>query len=214
VRDALPADLRGKRRIYGKDLPPELTEEVWRLYRDAMTPLHDAGKLGAILMQYPSWFLPNRRNSEALLEAQARLAPLPMAVELRNGRWLAGGRAERFFDWLRQHELTYVVVDEPQGLDTSVPPFAAATSPRLSMLRMHGRRTETWERPEVGVLERFRYLYDEQELAEWLPRVAQLASRAAETHVVMNTCYANYAATTAEEFAHLLQHAAGARHTA
>src|SRR5690606_18841298 len=103
------------------------------------------------------WFLPNRRNSEALLEARDRLAPLKMAVEVRNGMWLAGGRAERFFGWLRENGLTYVVVDQPQGLASSVPPFRSVTDERLAMLRMHGRRVETWERPEVGVLERFRY---------------------------------------------------------
>jgi uncharacterized protein YecE (DUF72 family) len=205
LKEALPGELRRKRRVYGKDLPPELSGEVWRLYRDSLLPLHDAGKLGAILMQYPKWVLPNRRNSEAMLEARERLAPLPMAVEIRNGRWLAGGRAERFFQWLTDHELTYVVVDQPQGLDTSVPPFNAFTTPRLAMVRMHGRRVETWERPEVGVLERFRYLYEDEELAEWVPRVADLARRAAETHVIMNTCYANYATTSAEEFAALLQ---------
>jgi uncharacterized protein YecE (DUF72 family) len=211
LREALPPALGGKRRIYGKDLPPELRDEVWRLYREALEPLQTAGKLGAVLMQYPAWFLPNRRNSDALLEARERLAPLPMAVEVRNGRWLSGGRAERFFGWLTDNGLTYVVVDQPQGLDTSVPPFPGFTTPRLAMVRMHGRRVETWERPEVGVLERFRYLYDESELAEWVPRVADLSARAAETHVVMNTCYANYATTTAEEFAALLQRSGGAR---
>jgi uncharacterized protein YecE (DUF72 family) len=211
LKDALPQALRVKRRIYGKDLPPELTDEVWRLYGEAFEPLHSAGKLGAILMQYPKWFLPNRRNTEALLEARDRLAPLTIAVEIRNGRWLAGGRAERFFQWLTDNAVTYVVVDQPQGLDSSVPPFNAFTNPRLAMVRMHGRRVETWERPEVGVLERFRYLYDERELAEWVPHVADLAARAAETHVVMNTCDANYATTTAEEFATMLQRVGGAR---
>jgi uncharacterized protein YecE (DUF72 family) len=214
LKEALPRALRDRRRIYGKDLPPELTDEVWRIYRDALSPLHTAGKLGAILLQYPRYFLPNRRNSESLLEAKERLAPLPVAVEIRNGRWLAGSRAERLFGWMRDNALTYVVVDQPQGLDSSVPPVETLTTPRLAMVRMHGRRVETWERPEVGVLERFRYLYDETELGEWAPRVAALAARAAETHVIMNTCYANYATTTAEEFAALLQRTGQARSTA
>lgn len=211
IRDALPGDLRGKRRVYGKDLPPDVNDEVWRLYREAFEPLHTVGKLGAILMQYPKWYLPNRRNSDALLEARDRLAPLPIAVEVRHGSWLAGGRAERFFDWLREHGLTYVVVDQPQGLSSSVPSFPGLTNERLAMVRMHGRRVETWERPEVGVLERFRYLYEERELAEWVATIANLSQRAMETHVIMNNCYANYATTNAEEFAAIMQRLGEAR---
>lgn len=205
IRDALPGKLRSKRRVYGKDLPPEILDEVWRIYREALQPLHDAGKLGAILMQYPKWYLPNRRNSEALLEALDKLKPFRMAVEVRNGLWLAEGRAERFFGWLRDNGLTYVVVDQPQGLPSSVPPLKAVTNESLAMLRMHGRRVETWERSEVGVLERFRYLYEEKELAEWVSAVGDLSQRAVETHVIMNNCYANYATTNAEEFAAIMQ---------
>src|SRR5690606_5865161 len=77
IREALPADVRDKRRIYSKDLPTELRDEVWRVYRDALEPLRAAGKLGAVLMQYPRWFMPNRANSREILEARDRLAPLP-----------------------------------------------------------------------------------------------------------------------------------------
>ncbi len=211
LRDALPAELGAKRRIYGTDLPPELADEVWRLFHDAMEPLVTARKLGAVLVQYPRWFMPNRENSDAILEARARLAPLPVAIEVRNGRWLANeDRADRFVKWLAKHDLSYVVVDQPQGLDSSVPPISALASPRLAVVRFHGRRTETWERPEVGVLERFRYLYDEREMTEWVPRIADLASRAAETHVIMNNCYANYGTTNAAEFAQIFQRVTGA----
>jgi uncharacterized protein YecE (DUF72 family) len=211
IREALPRALRDKRRIYSKDLPTELLDAVWRIYREALEPLRTAGKLGAILMQYPRWFMPNRANSTELLEARDRLAPLPMAVEVRNGRWLANeDRAARLFAWLADNDLSYVVVDQPQGLESSVPPLAAVASPRLAIVRFHGRRVETWERPEVGVLERFRYLYDERELADWAPRVAELSQRADETHVIMNNCYANYGTTNAEEFAEILQRVSSA----
>ncbi|HUF29622.1 MAG TPA: DUF72 domain-containing protein, partial [Gemmatimonadaceae bacterium] len=188
----------------------ELADEVWRLFREAMEPLRATGKLGAVLVQYPRWFMPNRANSEAIVEARERLAPLPIAVEIRNGRWLASDdRAARFVRWLSSHDLSYVVVDQPQGLKSSVPPILAIASPRLAVVRFHGRRTETWERPEVGVLERFRYLYDENELAEWAPRIADLASRAEETHVIMNNCYANYGTTNAAEFAQMFLRVTG-----
>jgi uncharacterized protein YecE (DUF72 family) len=53
-------------------------------------------------------------------------------------------------------------------------------------------------------VERFRYLYDRDELADWAPRVRELASGATDTHVLFNNCYANYGATNALELSQLL----------
>ena len=61
-------------------------------------------------------------------------------------------KQERTLDLLREIGATYVVVDEPQGFKTSVPPVVAATSPDLAMIRFHGHNAETWEKrgPERG----------------------------------------------------------------
>jgi uncharacterized protein YecE (DUF72 family) len=71
-------------------------------------------------------------------------------------------------------------------------------------VRFHGRRTETWEATNIKTVERFRYLYDDEELAEWGPRVREAASQARDTHVLFNNCYANYGATNALQFAQLM----------
>jgi uncharacterized protein YecE (DUF72 family) len=97
------------------------------------------------------------------------------------------------------------MVDEPQGLESSVPPVAATTSRRLAVVRFHGRRAATWEKRNVTVAEKFRYLYGRDELAEWAPKVLDAASRARETHVVFNNCYGNYATTNALEMTALLR---------
>jgi uncharacterized protein YecE (DUF72 family) len=81
----------------------------------------------------------------------------------------------------------------------------AVTSPELAVVRFHGRRTETWEKPGIPTVERFRYLYDREELGEWVPRLREAASAARETHVLMNNCFSNYGATNAREIAALLQ---------
>ncbi len=54
------------------------------------------------------------------------------------------------------------------------------------------------------MVERFRYLYDEEQLSEWVPRIQEAATRAPEVHVLMNNCYANYGTTNAREIADLL----------
>jgi uncharacterized protein YecE (DUF72 family) len=106
--------------------------------------------------------------------------------------------------FLEEHNLPLVMVDGPQGFKSSVPPIAATTSPDLAVVRFHGRRAETWEAKGLPTVERFRYLYDRDELEEWVPRIRQAASQAKETHVLMNNCYANYGSTNARELAALL----------
>ena len=213
IRDALPADLAAKTRVYAKDLPPELVDAVWETFVDALQPLHSSGKLGAVLLQYPRWFVPSRRNAEALLDAKRRLGDVAAAVEFRNRRWLSPALAGRTLALLAEHDLPFVMVDEPQGFESSVPPLVAAPSPRLAVVRFHGRRAATWERPNVPVTEKFRYLYGRDELAEWVPKILEAAAHAKETHVVFNNCYGNYGTTNALEMTELLRDAArGTRH--
>jgi uncharacterized protein YecE (DUF72 family) len=96
------------------------------------------------------------------------------------------------------------MVDAPPGMKSSLPAITAVTSPRLAVVRFHGRRTETWEASGIPVVERFRYLYDESELGEWVPRIREAAAQVRETHVLMNNCYANYGTTNAREIAAML----------
>ena len=106
--------------------------------------------------------------------------------------------------FLTDNQIPLVVIDGPQGFKSSLPVVVASTSPDLAVVRFHGRRTATWEKPGVPTVERFRYLYDRGELEEWAPRIAELARQAKETHVLMNNCYANYGSTNAREMAALL----------
>jgi uncharacterized protein YecE (DUF72 family) len=82
--------------------------------------------------------------------------------------------------------------------------MSVVTSPKLAVVRFHGRRTETWEATGIPVVERFRYLYDEGELGEWVPRIREAAAQVPEMHILMNNCYANYGTTNAREIAELL----------
>jgi uncharacterized protein YecE (DUF72 family) len=202
--DALPAALADKARIYAKDLPLELYDAVWSYFLDALEPLHAAGKLGGVLLQYPRWFLPTPENKDHLAESAARLAGTPGAVELRNRHWYGGpdgrGKATQWtLDMLRDLGLTYVMVDGPQGLESSVPPVAAVTTPALAMVRLHGRRSATWEAAKVPTVERYRYLYSPQELDAWVPRIEEASAQARRTTVFLNNCYGNYGTTNARE---------------
>ncbi|MBM4408807.1 MAG: DUF72 domain-containing protein [Chloroflexi bacterium] len=204
IRAALPAELAAKARIYNRDLPDELREEIWRRFREGIEPLRAAGQLGSILLQYPRWFFPVSESRDTILEAVRALDGLTVAVEFRHGSWFNEKNAERTVRFLSDHDIALVVVDGPQGFKSSLPLVVAVTSPALSVVRFHGRRAATWEAQGIPTVERFRYLYDRGELAEWAPRVGALAKEARETHVLMNNCYANYGSTNAREMAKLL----------
>jgi uncharacterized protein YecE (DUF72 family) len=93
----------------------------------------------------------------------------------------------------------------PQGFRSSLPPLAEATDPGLAVVRFHGRDPEAWKHKGPTATPRFRYLYKEGELREWLPRVEHLAEEAREVHVLMNNCYEDYAVNNARQLADLLR---------
>ncbi|HSK94203.1 MAG TPA: DUF72 domain-containing protein [Candidatus Angelobacter sp.] len=204
LRDALPAELLDGKRIYARDLPREIEDELWSRFLDALEPLRSSGKLGAIFLQYPRWFFPTSESRDEILRARDRLGDTPFAVELRHASWFNDRNRERTMAFLADHAIPFVMVDAPPGTKSSVPPVTLVTSPKLAVVRFHGRRTETWEAKNIPVVERFRYLYDPAELAEWVPRIREAAGQAPEIHVLMNNCYANYGTTNAREIADLL----------
>jgi uncharacterized protein YecE (DUF72 family) len=179
-------------------------DAVWFGFADALEPLRESGQLGSILLQYPKWTFPSNEARDAIIEARERLG-LEVAVEFRHGSWFNEKNAERTLRFLEDNALPFVMVDEPQGFKSSVPHVYAVTSPNLALVRFHGRNAATWEAKGITPAERFRYLYDREELAEWAPRIADAASRTKETHVLMNNCYANYGAVNAREIAKLLE---------
>ena len=202
----LPADLReaaakaGKDRVYLKDVDPEVTSEAWDRFLAALEPLRQAGKLGAILLQFPPWFPISRPNKEYILACAQRAAPRRVCVEFRNHTWMTEKNQQETLGFLSAHRLPYVCVDEPQGYPNSIPPVLAATSD-LAVVRLHGHSNQ-WESHDIQ--ERFRYRYDGDELATWAGNVRRLASDADETHVVFNNCYRDYAHVNAGQLVGLL----------
>ena len=204
IRSALPPEMLQKRNVYRDKLPDEAVEEVWQRFRDALMPLHSAGKLGAVLFQFPQWFVISRKNKAYIEECATRLPDYRVAVEFRHGSWMSDRNREESLSFLEERRLPFVCVDMPQGFDSSVPPIAAATADDLSMVRFHGRNLEAWTVKSETAADRFKYDYSQQELGEWVPRLQQLATETRETHVLMNNCYRDFAVRNARELGDLL----------
>jgi uncharacterized protein YecE (DUF72 family) len=201
---ALPKDVpvaAEKKNVYLKDFSGEVVERVWTDFLDALVPLADAGKLGAILFQYPPWFPISKKNKHYILECADRVAPIKACVEFRHRSWMTNDNQAETLDLLTGHGLSYVCVDMPQGFSSSIPPVLAATSD-LAVMRFHGHNNDEWE--SKSVQRRFTYLYSEEELKSWTPRIVKLASEAQKTHVLMNNCHRDYAQRNAARLTELL----------
>jgi uncharacterized protein YecE (DUF72 family) len=201
----VPDEVAAKPNLYRAQLPDAVVDEVWQRFHDALMPLHSAGKLGAVLFQFPQWFVISRRNKDYILESAARLKDFRIAVEFRHKSWLEERNAEETLSFLEKHDLPFVAVDMPQGFDSSVPPIAAATAKDLAMVRFHGRDPEVWAKRNVSASERFRYDYSKAELQEWVPKIREVSEQARETHVLMNNCYRDYAVNSARQLGDLLE---------
>jgi uncharacterized protein YecE (DUF72 family) len=205
LREQVPAEILEKRNLYREQLPDAVVDEVWQRFHDALMPLHSAGKLGAVLFQFPQWFVIGRGSKDYVLECAERLRDFRIAIEFRHASWLSERNREETLSFLEEHDLPFVCVDMPQGFDSSVPPIAAATAGDLAMVRFHGRDPAAWAKKDVGASERFRYEYSQAELLEWVPRIQDLASRTRETHVLMNNCYRDFAVNNARQLGDLLE---------
>ncbi len=203
IRDAIKPEFAGKANVYLSHLPPDAVDEVWARFLHALRPLADAGKLGAVLVQYPQWFTAKKDNRDEVAAIRERWEDAPVCVEFRSPTWLADDRdRDRTLGLLKDAGLALVVVDAPAA--SGLPPVAEVTTPDLAVVRFHGRNDDTWSGRTGSAAERFRYLYTEAELQEWAPRLRDLADRAGRVHALMNNCYQDYGVRNAADLAAIL----------
>ncbi len=165
------------------------SKNVCEAFCRGVEPLVNSGKLGCVLAQFPSSFDFNNRNWEYLAYLKRDLADLPLVVEFRNARWLK----VEVFQWLRQQDIGFCCVDEPQ-LPNLIPPVAEATG-RIAYVRFHGRNKEKWWQYKE-TWERYDYSYKPEELKEWLPRIKKLAGASEKAFIFANNHWRAQSVTT------------------
>lgn len=183
------------------------TELEWQMFGSAIRPLQVAGKLGYVLFQFPPWFTYTPANQAYILECQERLPDYRLAIQFRHPSWLSDRpQAITTLRWLRQHNLPYVVVDEPQfPTRRTIPPVSVATVTDMAVIRFNGRNQKNWFAPGVPVYERFHYLYSPSEIAAWVNPIKKLAAQASLVYIMFNNCFADDAIVNAREIIRQLQ---------
>ena len=202
-REAYQGRFEAKASLYAHHLPEDALDDLWRGFARTATELRTAGKLGALLFQFPPWFHPSPANYEYIASCRKRLPEFPIAVEFRVGSWLSQQHLADTLGVLKENGMTLVCVDEPQGLKTSVPPVVEATAP-LAIVRFHGRNKETWESQNAIPDGKFDYLYTTEELLEWVPKIKELAKRSETLQVIFKNKHADNPVRNASEMRGLL----------
>jgi uncharacterized protein YecE (DUF72 family) len=183
--------------LTGHKRDEEATPEVFDAFRASYAPLREAGKLGAVLFQFPPWFSAGDESKAEIARCVELMADDPILVEFRNATWLKPGRRDDTLGFLRELGLSYVTVDAPQVGTGTAPLVPAVTNRRLAYLRLHGRNKETWYKRVETTGERFNYLYKQPEIDELAGVARQLAVDAGQLHVIFNNNMQNYAVTNA-----------------
>lgn len=162
--------------------------------------LHNAGRLGAVLLQFPFSFHntpPNLARVRQLLDA---FGEYPLVVEVRHSSWAHPD----FYEFLHERGAGICNIDQPL-IGRSIKPGERATS-RLGYVRLHGRRADTWfsDDPELPRHERYNYLYSERELEPWARRIRLLSERTETTFVIANNHFQGKSVVNALQLIHML----------
>jgi len=182
------------------DVPPAIDAGA-RATRDGLRPLQEAGRLGALLLQYPQSvrFVPAAlARIEAALDA---LRDFPLVVEVRHRSWESDEAAA----WVGARGAGLCAVDQPRLATT------ARLRPRVTAgpayIRLHGRNARSWFDSGAGRDARYDYLYDAAQLGEIAGAARAMARESAAVFVVQNNHFRGQALVNALQMKALLEQA-------
>jgi uncharacterized protein YecE (DUF72 family) len=166
--------------------------EVTR-FSESIAPVHAAGKLGAILVQFPWSFRRTPENRVWLGRVFEAFGAFPLSVELRHSTWDVAA----LYTGLEERNIAFCNIDQPLFND-SIAPSDRVTAP-FGYARFHGRNEANWFREGAGRNARYDYLYSEDELKPWLEKLQGMRKKANDLFIVTNNHYRGQAVVNALE---------------
>lgn len=164
------------------------TAEDARIFREGLAPLVRAGRLGAILLQFPWFFRASAEARERLRRALDALdLGVPRVVEVRHRSWLDA------LDFLRSLGVGFCNIDQPRSA-SGLAGTRLVTGP-VGYVRLHGRNARAWFDPSAGRDRKYDYLYSPEELREWIEAIP--AFPAARVFVIANNHFRGKAVVNA-----------------
>jgi uncharacterized protein YecE (DUF72 family) len=142
-------------------------------FRAAIDPIASAGKLGALLAQFPASFK-NESNTRGYLEwLLDQFREYQVAVELRHRSW--SDQAEDILKMLAAHGAAWTQIDEPK-FRFSIRQSLMPNLKTFYYLRLHGRNAAQWWKHEKSE-DRYNYLYSKDELEPIAEAVEEATSK-------------------------------------
>jgi len=169
------------------------TQQDVRVFRDGMAPLVDAGRLGALLVQFPWSFHYGQPSKDHLSGLVEELGDLPLVVEVRGSEWVR----EEPLDFIRSLGIGFCNIDQPTMRGNI--PLTAHAFGRVGYLRLHGRNAEAWFAEDAGRDRRYDYLYSPSELDEIEAALGKIAEQVERMFVIANNHYRGQAVATGLE---------------
>jgi uncharacterized protein YecE (DUF72 family) len=173
---------------------PDLQEALLKTFLLSMSIIHNAGKLGVLLLQLSPAFSPRKHQLSELEPLIEMLSDYDVAIEFRNRNWAIGDQLTSTIDFVRKHRAIFVNLDAPESDHFTVMPSEVdeVTNPKAAYLRLHGRNAKAYISGRT-VAARFDYDYSEEEIKEVAERSEKLAQQARELHVIFNNNNLDYA---------------------
>jgi len=164
------------------------TSDVFKAFREGISPLVDTGRLGCVLVQFPVFFYPAPQNFDYLRKMPALMPGVSLVVEFRNRAWLRPDA----YRLLEETGMGCCVVDEPKL--PRLMPFEPRRTSDIAYFRFHGRNKNWFNASRE---ERYNYLYSADELREFIPSLRSVSAGAKTTYTFFNNCHAGAAARNA-----------------
>ena len=175
------------------------------VFKEGLRPLQRAGKLGALLMQFPWAFRFTAENREFLIRLRRAFHEFPLVAEMRHASWLAEEAIGTFLDY----RIGFCNIDQP-AYTSAMPPTAYLTS-GVGYVRLHGRNPNNAlggfaRGGEASTrMRQHDYLYPEAELEEWSKRIERIGKFAEATFVIFNNDAAGKSVVNALQLQSLVQ---------
>jgi len=182
--------------IQREELTSEQRLRLFEEFLETLRILHRAGRLAYLLFQFPPRWYCSRESLAYIRRLREVSGPIRLAVEVRNNSWLAGHNRKLFLDTLRDENIAYVAVDEP-NLDWTLPREWPLTAEWGTIARFHGRNKEGWSNSRASVLEKFDYEYSKEELEEWEDAISETRRDAKNIFLMYNNCVSDKAVRSA-----------------
>ncbi|MGI8315302.1 DUF72 domain-containing protein [Halobacillus mangrovi] len=181
-------------------------KDLMKRYEESIQPVVEAGKLEALLFQFPPWFDVRKQHIQKLRLIREWMDDYPLALEFRNRTWFQPSYYEQTIAFMRKQNWIHAICDEPQAGEGSVPRVLEPTHSEKTLVRFHGRNVHGWNKNgrKDWRKVRFLYRYNKEELLEWAGRIKELKEKTPSITMLFNNNSGGDAADNAKQMMNIL----------